>query len=712
LYELFAITNTHNIIETAAEHAEMEETPMFGRERRQHRCLTGAAGVALFAFGARVFCAFAIVATMGLVPARAQQSFPIVVARVTQWSYGKGCDEPGGGLKAPERPGASSQLPKVCTWVNAQFTPLSAALPVPTITSPVSFVSPTARIDFQFLLELTDRDLSDASYKYDIAVTATDSTGNTVTASGSTTLYGTNARNVPSGAIKATNGHAGAILHIPLNVDSAVNLIGVSYGLSQGPVQPAPTPATGPFILAISPLAALQLKVLPVAIVYGPLGNQGKSTLTLSQTTGYSAQFTNSNTVSQTNSFDNKTVASLGVSLGWGTPSGPDQTTANGSVGFTASKTWDKTTQTTSSSSYGQTNSILTTTQLQTLIQVVQPSAALSVSNPAFGYFNQPFWSDLFLLAANPQYAIWDYPSSLNGVQWVPILQPLGNSAIIQFFVSELYQCVVTGAAANCSRPWQDSQGGAHTLVLTPSECAQLLNLDPFWVAKTQALSPSQIPSLFSSTANGNAVSPDTISISNNITVTTSNSSTQAFSATVTSVTANQEGVTGTLNIPAFPLGHLGITAGINTTTTTSQSGTNAVSYQTVQGSSLANGNVGQTLIQDSCMTASTRCSIPFTAFVDKAFLGMAVTDSAMKYPVPPNTNLLPKQVLAAIKVTPPTAQQRSAAAAQAKQEYLAAATRHIKAVVPKPAPASVEQPSAAVEAQLIKQLSAQPPPH
>jgi hypothetical protein len=684
---------------------------MFGREQRQRCCLTGAAGAPLFAFGARVFCALTIVATMGLVPARAQQSFPIVVARATQWSYGIGCDGPGSshGVKAPEQPGASSQLPKACTWVNAQVAPLSAALPVPTITSPVSFVSPTARIDFQFLLELTDPDLSDASYTYAIAVTATDSTGNTVTASGSTTLYGTNARNVPSGAIKATNGHAGAILHIPLNVDSAVNLIGVSYALSQGPVQPAPTPAAGPFILAIAPLAALQLKVLPVAIVYGPLGNQGKSALTLSQTTGYSAQFSNSNTVSQTNSVDNKTVANEGLSMGFGDPTSK---TTTGSVGFTASQTWDKTTQTTNSSSYGQTNSILTTTQLQTLIQVVQPSAALSISNPAFGYFNQPFWSDLFLLAANPQYAIWDYPSSVNGEQWVPILQPLGNSAIIQFFVSELYQCVVTGAAANCSRPWQDSQGGAHTLVLTPSECAQLLNLDPFWLAKTQALTPSQIPALFSNTANGNAVSPDTISISNNITVTTSNSSAQTFSATVTSVTADQEGVSGSLTIPIGSLGKLGITAGFNTTTTTSQSGTNAVSYQTVQGSSLANGNVGQTLIQDSCMTASTRCSIPYTAFVDKAFLGMAVTDSAMKYPVPPNTNLLPKQVLATIKVTPPTAQQQSAAAAQAKQEYLAAATRHIKTVVPKPAPASVEQPSATVEAQLIKQLSAQPLPH
>lgn len=721
------------------------------------------------AFFVRTLCAAPLLAAIVPAPARAQTPQPsptpfvISVGSITQWSYGKGCDEPGPGLKTPGS-SKTTQLPKYCTWVNVPFQPVHQPSPA------VTFVAPSARVAFRFVIELTDPDAGAGSYSYSVNVTARDSANDPPqSASATAVLCGSKSTN--AGCIKpippSTN--AVATLTIPLNVDAAVDNISFGYTLSQGPVHSASGAQGGPFVLAVSPLYALQVPALPVAIVYGPVGNKGVSKLQLSSATGSNLQFSNSNTVGQDNTIDDKEAWSYGLSVGIGSPkaapAASPKTTGSGTVGFTATNSWDSSTEASNSSTYGQTQSVVASSQFLTSYsptQVVPPGATVypSLSSSTFDYWAEPFWSDLFILATDAQYAVWDYPGNLNTAgQEVPILQPLASSGIIQVNVWTLYQCA-TGAVG-----WSPLPFGS--VVLSSSDCNSLLNVDPFWVAQTQSL-PSPPVAFFDAFPNRNVSGADSqftlqSQISNAFTAGTSNAYT--YSTKISSVRVNQLALSGSASatIPTPLLLTIGLTGSYTSTKTTTATGTTSIAYQTIASTTSTTTNTATQTPFDTCFSATAPPNLPngkpnpcssfqVSAYLDYALQGLALQIPYMsEYPnlvisnqnthapravlskpkipaelkslpmlcptcssvsLPAGTTANPRRYIrdtgyGYVVITEPTQQQQALAQAQASQAYLAAVKRHVKRPVPKPGPAFVAAITPAQAAQLLKKLPA-----
>jgi hypothetical protein len=158
----------------------------------------------------------------------------------------------------------------------------------------------------------------------------------------------------------------------------------------------------------------------------------------------------------------------------------------------------------------------------------------------------EPFWMDQIVVAMHPQFAVWDYPSGTK-------MQPLGASALHTFYVQELANCLPafleTADAAGLNVTIDvlnpDNSTGHETERLSWVDCAELLALDPFYKALSQAAVPSM----------GIPVSAGTISLTTGVNVfkstamtafTTTSSVTNTIKATIT---ATQQ---STLNGPSF----------------------------------------------------------------------------------------------------------------------------------------------------------------
>ena len=145
------------------------------------------------------------------------------------------------------------------------------------------------------------------------------------------------------------HGVASAWLQVPVNVDWTESVVRVQFDLQRevcqkgsvtqklGLVQECSSGAasvSGPslasislgsststafpndaFIVVVSPAAAFQLPLVPVAIIYGSLGNLGKSKYTVTETTGASQKFTDSNGTTYGFSTDDKVSYSDDLSV-------------------------------------------------------------------------------------------------------------------------------------------------------------------------------------------------------------------------------------------------------------------------------------------------------------------------------------------------------------------------------------------------------------
>jgi hypothetical protein len=208
---------------------------------------------------------------------------------------------------------------------------------------------------------------------------------------------------------------------------------------------PFSVPSNG-FLLLVAPAAAFQIPLLPVGIVYGPLGNGPKagSSLQLTNITGTNQQFTNSQGQTNATTNDDKTQLSGGITLTFaGSNSSDGQGSGGGSkqgvnIGVTASGTWDYSTETDNQTTYGQTGSLATIAEMQnTYFAVPAPNEP-----PVAGvtYSTQPFWQDIILAVTNAQYAAFDYPAGA-------VLAPLGSASVVELPVRQLDRCISSSNA-------------------------------------------------------------------------------------------------------------------------------------------------------------------------------------------------------------------------------------------------------------------------
>jgi hypothetical protein len=250
-----------------------------------------------------------------------------------------------------------------------------------------------------------------------------------------------------------------------------------------------------PFNAIIAPTALYQMKAVPYTLIYQPPGDQ--STVSFGATSTFGTIYTVGTTAdNQTNytaeqSQSSKFSESYGFSL------------ITGGFGFSSS--WDQTTKqgygtTTGTTGVGSDSTASTFTwQIAAAPNQIPGTGSVCVTATNCGtltalanaYAAEPFWLDTFVLLVHPQYAYWqlaaqdqsyvmygsvpvtaditvaELDACYRGQTWFKV-----NPCEIQYSQSDLV--AVNGQPISYS-------GSAQSIVLTPSEAAHLLALDPFY---------------------------------------------------------------------------------------------------------------------------------------------------------------------------------------------------------------------------------------
>jgi hypothetical protein len=238
-----------------------------------------------------------------------------------------------------------------------------------------------------------------------------------------------------------------------------------------------------PFTVQVQPAFTVQYKVLPAFILYQPPGDQ--STSSFQMLSSYTQQYTLNTTVSLTDTteLDRKTTFDETFGGKGTTPYFSDD------IAYEYDSSWDNNIKTAMGSTYGDSTASLFTTTLSQMYSTPKlpnttpPEASLS-------FWEQPFWSDEIYFLANPQFAIWDYPSG-------PVAQPLGAAATLNASVAQLSACAGQFNNGKWATPltqqyslYVNDQTQVFSFTLSPEDCVNLLQLDPFWVALSQAATP------------------------------------------------------------------------------------------------------------------------------------------------------------------------------------------------------------------------------
>ncbi len=472
-----------------------------------------------------------------------------------------------------------------------------------------------------------------------------------VNSTGTISLYDINAPDAPVGA-QATgqqdvgNGASG-ILHVPLALDWARSQVTFSISVTQSlpntnaPEQPfnevscasaicplnqnwsntsdfnsvstsnpdqtnnclnncaCPIPQNS--IVYIEPAALLQLNLLPVTIVYSPVGSKAKSSFTLDSQTGTNVQFSQSSQTVNASTADDKEALSGGLTL----------------LGFTASGsgTWDNSVLSSQSMTSGQNVSITDAADIGYTTTNPWPSSWPPLDSVT--YATQPFWNDLFLLALNPQIAAWDYPRGA-------IVEPLGSATLIYAYVQQLDQCGTqkNGVLTEFSSPIAGTTSSS-SFGLTNSECLALLQLDPFWVADTQNAVPAPARTLLS-VGNLSGGTDQVVNEKTSATLAVTQSQNSTYTSTVTASEANNFNDSFSENIAQL----IGINGGLSTTTSNTNASTLTATYIAQSGSTLVNSETTSNEVFDPQNTQTVGI-----VFYQDAYLGaIAIQDLSMSF--------------------------------------------------------------------------------
>jgi hypothetical protein len=530
------------------------------------------------------------------------------------------------------------------------------------------------------------------------------------------------------------------------NSTTGPNLSSIALGIPaplwlDGTQQPAgPIPADA-FMVLVTPQAAFQLLLQPVGIVYAPVGNalDAKSNLTFTEVSGTSLQFVKSQSSAMGLTQDDRTNYQGNVTYSFSLLG-----SSLVKLGFNFSGYWDNAVE--NDQQLSSTTSTLTTNQQSSSLGVTSYPESGEPPFNQITYATQPFWDDLILAVINPHFAVWSYPTG-------PLIQPIGNDAnvgIVELRIRRLDQCVNTPAAiqptSSTAGTWQPGQAysvGAMVLVensyvqvattagvsgpvaptwapangsttpdggvnwtnesahlipvnampgvqydwLASSDCANLAKVDQFWVKKSQSASPYSYVADLSHTGTDESSALTTYGTDNLFSSTYTESSSLQTTSKVTSVGSSSLGVTADVS---SLLQDLGISFGVGTTSTTTQTYSN-VSTQSLQVAQVTEHVVAATnSVHD---TMSPPAEILVNAQLDTYFEGIALQIPSMQLTPPPAAAIRPAmaQVEAPVEENSPSylvvKPEGTVDQEVLEQAHAAASLRHPDESLPVPEP-------------------------
>ena len=279
---------------------------------------------------------------------------------------------------------------------------------------------------------------------------------------------------------------------------------------------------TYPFDVALVPAIAYQGKVQPFTLLYQPPGNESSPNFTLSTAYGTQVQAGGTSTISNYVTDDKnrsiQTAARIGFDFQVGEPIGVN---VGGGFDFGNTQFWDTSTQwgmgTTATTQDTQTLDSATSVtwshpnnvhlipgngrtcqvnkQGQTdpasyqydCTNLVNPP--MNVAGERFAF--EPYWYDEFVLIVHPQYAVWTANGQTRHIM-------VGASSFVTVPIYQLDDCWNGRTIGNpCHLDYVDPQvkiqnrlqwsSASGSVDLTQAEAFNLLKLDPFWYAGSQA---------------------------------------------------------------------------------------------------------------------------------------------------------------------------------------------------------------------------------
>ncbi len=240
--------------------------------------------------------------------------------------------------------------------------------------------------------------------------------------------------------------------------------------------------AIGPIVVQVAPVAAIQLNIMPVAIMYQPPGGDSYQTYQVGASMTTSVISGSSSTKTQISNWG------ASQSVAYNFKENPSFTIPGtkfqigGSGGISPTQSWSGSTQnitsTTNSNSESQVLSYQTNAAFSTAVNNV--TAGKGDPNMLVpGY--EPFWDDVFLLALYPQFEVWNF-----GGNWLWQLAAADVAAAYPATVTDLAACAVGTGWTLPPIFWVNSNT---PLVVQPETCQQLLAMDPYY-AWGQAAEP------------------------------------------------------------------------------------------------------------------------------------------------------------------------------------------------------------------------------
>ena len=383
----------------------------------------------------------------------------------------------------------------------------------------------------------------------------------------------------------ATSQPANNLLNLSINLTNVATVVRfVISDCSKGnncsdPASASPILTTSPIVLVDEPTAFAQLKVQPLFIVYAPPGTQSSCSYQLGQSIVSSFTLGASSTSSQTDTQVTQSSIGFTASAGGGgqdpnsvDPSGggggnPDSFPLSPGFNFSTSNGWDNSTQTVSSSTLTNGNSIqFATSSTQ---QISTQPVTLDSSHQA------PFWNDQYFLLVHPQYVLWNLLNPTEGqTSYIQYNLIAASDTTVQISVYTLDQC----AQGNCEQASFATNGSTETL--TPQDCQQLLTLDPFYVNGQHFLTNNAPPNNTSPV--GSWVKTLTVGLGSKENYSALKTSVTGYSGSyATTLTSSITSSTGVTTSLGFSVGSssslkLGINGTISNSTTNSTTNSNA----------------------------------------------------------------------------------------------------------------------------------------
>jgi hypothetical protein len=230
-----------------------------------------------------------------------------------------------------------------------------------------------------------------------------------------------------------------------------------------------------PFEVDIIPTEMLQVKYMPLAIVYAPPGDGSHATYQISNT--YTSKFTVQDSWAQSYTNSNLNVSTFALNLGL------NFLVYQLNAGY--SNEWDDTTTAVNGATTVRSNAWSLST-----VNSIQIPAQMSGLPPddSEPYTKQPFWADQFILIPHAQFAVWNYqPSQAVGDgPALNIMQLIGvPTAYFPASVGQLVDCALDGFCGTVSSFNQLLTGAGYS-PLSSLEASNLLSLDPFYTAQWQ----------------------------------------------------------------------------------------------------------------------------------------------------------------------------------------------------------------------------------